>query len=431
VFNLQHSIKVFFRGIILFLLIINWNTISWFSITKKKVRRPLYGIKYYPARSSCSVLGRGGINMRVIEKGLPEEVGVDNKGLGRANDHLCKAIKSGEIGAASLTVVRRGKVIFERGYGLIYPAVGSSVVNVDSVFLLASITKPVTVWSLMQLVDEGEISIDDPVSHYLPEFSGGMRNRVLVRHLLSHTSGLPDMLPKNVELRRSHATLDEFVQGTIQTPLQFEPNTDFSYQSKGTLLASAIVERVSGESLRDFQQRRIFSPLNMRSSSLGLGGRSVKDLVWCGTASADRESEDERSWGWNTKYWRDLGAPWGGMHSNGKDLAVLLQTAMNGGIYDGHRILSFASAQAMQRNQNTHLAAPWGLGWAMADSIVWNRCGELVSSNTFGHTGATGTVAWADPLRELICIVLTNKMSHEGSLLRRVSNAVSAAVVDP
>ena len=84
----------------------------------------------------------------------------------------------------------------------------------------------------------------------------------------------------------------------------------------------------------------------------------------------------------------------------------------------------------MQRNQNTHLAAR-GLGWAMADSIVWNRCGELVSNNTFGHTGATGTVAWADPLRELICIVLTNKMSHEGSLLRRVSNAVSAAVVDP
>ena len=68
--------------------------------------------------------------MRVIEKGLPEEVGVDNKGLGRANDHLCKAIKSGEIGAASLTVVRRGKVIFERGYGLIYPAVGSSVVGI-------------------------------------------------------------------------------------------------------------------------------------------------------------------------------------------------------------------------------------------------------------------------------------------------------------
>ena len=369
--------------------------------------------------------------MRVIEKGLPEEVGVDNKGLGRANDHLCKAIKSGEIGAASLTVVRRGKVIFERGYGLIYPAVGSSVVNVDSVFLLASITKPVTVWSLMQLVDEGEISIDDPVSHYLPEFSGGMRNRVLVRHLLSHTSGLPDMLPKNVELRRSHATLDEFVKGTIQTPLQFEPNTDFSYQSKGILLAATIVERVSGESLRDFQQRRIFSPLNMKSSSLGLGGRDVEDLVWCGTVSADKESEDERSWGWNTRYWRDLGAPWGGMHSNGKDLAVLLQTAMNGGIYDGHRTLSLASAQAMQRNQNTHLAAPWGLGWAMADSIVWNRCGELVSNKTFGHTGATGTVAWADPLRELICIVLTNKMSQGGSLLRRISNCVSAAVVDP
>lgn len=369
--------------------------------------------------------------MRVLETGLPEEVGVDARGLERADSHLCNAVELGEIGAASLTVVRRGKVILERGYGLIYPAAGAPNVNADSVFLLASITKPVTVWSLMQLVDEGEVSIDDPVNHYLSKFSGEMRDQVLVRHLLSHTSGLPDMLPKNVELRRSHATLDQFVEGAIQTPLMFDPNTCFSYQSKGTLLTAAIIEKVSGEPLRDFQQRRIFSPLNMKSSSLGLGGRDVEDLVWCGTVSADKESEDERNWGWNTRYWRDLGAPWGGMHSNGKDLAVLLQTAMNGGIYDGHRTLSLASAQAMQRNQNTHLAAPWGLGWAMADSIVWNRCGELVSNKTFGHTGATGTVAWADPLRELICIVLTNKMSHEGSLLRRISNCVSAAVVDP
>jgi CubicO group peptidase (beta-lactamase class C family) len=369
--------------------------------------------------------------MEILETGSPEEVGVDSAGLERADGHLSNAIDLGDISAASLTVVRRRKVIFERGYGLMYPATDAPKVNPGSIFLLASITKPVTAWSLMQLVDEGEISIDDPVIQYLPKFSGEMRDHVLVRHLLSHTSGLPDMLPNNVELRRSHATLDEFVEGAQKTPLLFPPNSSFSYQSKGTLLAAAIVERVSGESLRDFQQRRIFSPLDMRSSSLGLGGRRVEDLVWCGTVSADNESEDERSWGWNTEYWRNLGAPWGGMHSNGKDLAVLLQTAMNGGRYDGRRILSLASTQAMQRNQNAHLRAPWGLGWALSDSIVWNRCGELVSNKTFGHTGATGTVAWADPLRELICIVLTNKMSHEGSLLRRVSNAVSAAVVDP
>ena len=369
--------------------------------------------------------------MKTIETGSPEEVGVDSAALECANSHLCNAINLGDIGAASLTVVRRGKMIMERGHGRMYPTTDAPKVNAESVFLLASITKPVTAWSLMQLVDEGEISIDDPVIHYLPKFSGEMRNQILIRHLLSHTSGLPDMLPNNIELRRSHAALDEFVEGAQKTPLLFPPNSSFSYQSKGTLLAAAIVERVSGESLRDFQQRRIFSPLDMRSSSLGLGGRRVEDLVWCGMVSADNESEDERSWGWNTEYWRDLGAPWGGMHSNGKDLAVLLQAAMNDGVYDGQRILSVASSQAMQRNQNAHLAAPWGLGWALSDSIIWNRCGELVSDKTFGHTGATGTVAWADPLRDLICIVLTNKMFHEGSLLRRVSNAVSAAVVDP
>ncbi len=84
---------------------------------------------------------------------------------------------------------------------------------------------------------------------------------------------------------------------------------------------------------------------------------------------------------------------------------------------------------AMTTDQNKGLNAPWGLGWALADSLVWNYFGELVSPATFGHVGATGTVAWADPERQLLCVVLTNQMVEEGSLLRRVSNAVSAAVV--
>ena len=113
-----------------------------------------------------------------------------------------------------------------------------------------------------------------------------MRNRVLVRHLLSYL-GLPDMLPKNVELRRSHATLDEFVKAQSKHLYNSSPILISAIRVRAPYWLPLLL-RVSGESLRDFQQRRIFSPLNMRSSSLGLGGRSVKDLVWCGTASADK-----------------------------------------------------------------------------------------------------------------------------------------------
>ncbi len=361
-----------------------------------------------------------------LSEGVSEDVAVSADGLAAAGAQLQRAVDGGHIGAATLTVARRGKLIYGQGYGRMRPEDGAPETSADAVFLLASITKPVTAWALMMLVDAGEVSLDDPAQRYLPEFRGGARDQIKVRHLLSHTSGMPDMLPNNTELRRAHAPLSEFVRCALQTPLLFAPNSDFRYQSKGTLLAAEIVERVSGQALRQFERERIFAPLGMVNSSLGLGERSIGDLVWCGLEAERAEDEDARSWGWNTPYWRDLGAPWGGMHSNGRDLAILMQTALNGGVYGGQRVLSVAASEAMVRDQNTHLNAPWGLGWALADSIVWNRCGELASSATFGHTGATGTVAWADPVRELICVVLTNKM--DDSLLRRVSNAVSAAV---
>jgi CubicO group peptidase (beta-lactamase class C family) len=363
-----------------------------------------------------------------LSASTPAEVDMCPEALERASATLETAIAEGQIGAASLTVARRGKIVLSRGYGHLRPEVGAAKVEADSVFLLASITKPITAWALMLLAERGLVSLDDPVGYYLPEYTGGARAEVQVRHLLSHTSGMPDMLPDNTELRRRHAALQEFVQGALQTPLLFQPNTQFRYQSKGTLLAAEIVERISGKELRDFEHEQIFAPLGLEASFLGLGGRDLSELVWCGNVAEKDEDEDARSWGWNTPYWRDLGSPWGGMHSNGPDLTVLMQTMLNGGIYGGVRVLSAAAAAAMVRNQNPYLPAPWGLGWALADSVVWNSCGELVAPTTFGHSGATGTVAWADPERELICIVLTNERVAAGSLLRRVSNAVAAAV---
>ena len=93
--------------------------------------------------------------------------------------------------------------------------------------------------------------------------------------------------------------------------------------------------------------------------------------------------------------------------------------------------LTPAAARAMKENQNPrHLEAPWGIGWALRDSRVWNFFGDLVSPQTFGHVGATGTVAWADLQTDLVCVILTNGMVEDGSLLNRVSNTVAAAIVE-
>jgi CubicO group peptidase (beta-lactamase class C family) len=364
-----------------------------------------------------------------LRTGAPSDVGMSADGLNRASALIASEVERGRITAAAILVARDSTIVLSEGFGRLSPGPEATPVTPDSVFLLASITKPFTACALMCLVDRGLISLNDPVSLHLPEFKGGERQKIRVRHLLSHTSGMPDMLPENIELRRARAPLSAFVERSLRTPLLYAPNTSFAYQSMGILLAGEIVEGITRMRLRDFKREEIFGPLGMRRSALGLGAFEIAETVWCGNTMA--ETEDARSFGPNTPYWRDMGHPWGGMHSTVGDLGIFLQTMLNNGAYDGSQIISPAAVKTMTTDQNRGMNAPWGLGWGLATSPVWDFFGETVSPATFGHTGSTGTIAWADPERRLLCVVLTNEMLEEGSLLRRVSNAVSAAVVSP
>lgn len=359
----------------------------------------------------------------------PASVGMSAERLARAAKVLEAEVQAGRVGAASILVARRERIVLEKGFGRMSAAAGAPAVKPDSVYLLASITKPVTACALMLLAERGQVVLGDPVSRYLPEFAGEDRARVLVRHLLSHSSGLPDMLPENTQLRRAHAPLSEFVKHAYTTPLLYPPGKGFRYQSMGILLAGEIVERLSGMRLRDFEAKEIFGPLGMKDSALGLGGRKIADSVEC-QESPGADPADTRSFGANSPYWRDMGHPWGGMHSTTRDLAILLQTFLNGGSYAGRHIFSPNTVREMTTDQNPGLQAPWGLGWALARSIAWNGFGDLISPRTFGHVGATGTAAWADPENQLLCVILTNRpySTDDGRLLRLVSNAVAGSV---
>lgn len=342
--------------------------------------------------------------------------------LTKAQDLIRLAVDRRKITAGSLVIWQHGRPVLEEGFGFRHPTDHSHPVDADSIFLLASITKPVTVTALMLLVERGMISLGDPVVSHLPEFVGEDRARMQVRHLLSHTSGMPNMLPNNHALRQSHAPVEAFVEEALKAELSFQPGTDFRYQSKGTLLAAEIVERLSGQRIRDFLKTNVFVPFGMKHTALGLGDWSIEDLVYCGTGP-DEESFTS-DWGHNSEYWRDFGCPWGGLHSSGRDVARVLQAAMT----DGGGVLSPATCRRMRIDHNVGLPAPWGLGWGLRDSRVWNYFGSICSSETFGHTGSTGTVAWADPVTQTVCVILTNKMTSEGELLRRVSNAVAAGM---
>jgi CubicO group peptidase (beta-lactamase class C family) len=363
----------------------------------------------------------------LLVAGSPASVGMSQPRLETAASILEAEVQRGTLGAGAILVARRGTIVLHQGFGRLSRQAASPAVTKDSVFLLASITKPVTACALMLLVERGKVSLSDPVSRYLPEFTGDERAKITVRQLLSHTSGLPDMLPENTQLRRANVPLSEFVKGTFKTPLLYSPGTSFRYQSMGTLLAGEIVERVSGMRLREFEKKEIFEPLGMKQSALGLGNMQISDTVEAWTSPTADRSDTER-FGANSKYWRDMGHPWGGMHSTTHDLAILLQTFLNGGAYDSKRVFSRATVKAMTADQNTHLQTPWGLGWALGRSAVWNFFGDLVSASTFGHAGATGTVAWADPETQVICVILTDRLLDDGRVLRSISNAVAASV---
>ena len=206
-----------------------------------------------------------------------------------------RAVAGGKIRASTLDV-RQGEHSFQRAFG--------EARTPDTPFLIASITKPMTAAGVMILADRGKLALEDAVHKYIPEFVEGDRKLITIRHLLTHTSGLPDQLPNNVELRKRHGTLKDFLAGTLKTPLLFKPGTQVKYQSMGILLAAVIAERVSGDSLPKFLERELFKPLGMGRTALGLGRFSIPETAQCQVDAAPGlyggGSSEAKSWDWNS-----------------------------------------------------------------------------------------------------------------------------------
>ncbi len=315
-------------------------------------------------------------------------------------------VDSGEVTAVVLHV-RRGGYESSRAFG---------TARVDLPFLIASPTKPMTASCVLWLRDRRELALSDQVARYLPALRGGQRGEITIRHLLTHTSGLPDMLPENVELRRQHAPLSEFVARTCRTALLFRPGDRVSYQSMGILLAAAIVEKVTGEALPTFMARTIFEPLQMRHSSLGLGGRAIAATASCQVPDAERSD-----WDWNSVYWRTLGAPWGGAHATAADLAAFLDGFAS---TDGEW-LRVASRREMRAIQTGPMRPRFGLGWQRDPADFGAAC----SAETFGHFGSTGTMAWHDPVTDTTFVLLTTRpaTASKASLLLPASDIIGRA----
>lgn len=274
----------------------------------------------------------------------------------------------------------------------------------DAPFLLGSITKPLCVAALMTLYDLDEFTLDDRISKFLPGFRGDGRDAVTIRHLLTHVSGLPDQLPDNAALRARHAGLNEFVDGALRVPLGFAPGSRYQYSSMAILIASHVAELISGTEIKEFVARAVLQPLGMNHSALGLGPFALTDVVPCQTEFGAPESgagdPAARDWDWNSPYWRRLGAPWGGAHCSAADVGRFLA----GFLHPDGRFLKPETARLMVRNHNPAGMTSRGLGFAAGSAAGSPGC----SARTFGHTGSTGTLAWADPETDTVCVVLTS-----------------------
>ena len=169
-------------------------------------------------------------------------------------------IADGRVQGASILVSQGAGLQFTRNFGT---AKGS-----EPVFLLASITKPMTAAAVMTLVDSGQLSLDDKVTKFFPAFTGEGREAITVRHLLTHTGGLPDMLGNDEMLREHHAPLSDYREGAIKAPLKFAPGTKYSYASMGILLSSEIAQKITGKPIADIMDERLFRPLGHETHGL-------------------------------------------------------------------------------------------------------------------------------------------------------------------
>lgn len=377
----------------------------------------------------------------VLADGRPEAVGLSAERLSRVAEHLETAVRSHTIPGGTLVVARHGVVVLEKAVGIARPADMAAAAN-DTIWLTASLSKPVTYMGLMLLVERGALTLDQPVKDLIPEFAGAGREGVKVVHLMTHTSGLPDMPPHNEELRKRHAPLADFIAEAAKAPLAFPAGTKVSYQSSGTLLCAHIVEKLSGMKLGDFLQRELFAPLGLADTYLGLRKTDRQNGLGDRRLALVRltEDQDRLDWTWNSEYWRNLGAPWGALQSTPREYAAFLQLLLNGGRWGDRRILSPSAARAIISDTTARLprlpadiarTEPWALGWMLQGPADAPRFGDLVSPNAFGHWGSCGTVAWSDPASGLLMVMMTNEPLDGGrspTFLRRLSNLVAASV---
>ncbi len=336
-----------------------------------------------------------------------------------------QAIRQNQIPGAVLVVSHGGKIVHRKAYGLRSVAPAREAMTLDTIFDCASLTKVVaTTSAIMLLLEEGKVRLNDRVTVYLPEFSGG-DSPITVRHLLTHFSGLRPFFELQPGAGYQAALRVAFAEKPTAPP-----GVRFVYSDINFILLAEIAQRASGQSLAEFTRRRLFQPLRMNRTMFN-PPPSLRRLI----APTERVDgvvlrgvvHDPRS--------RHMGGVAGhaGLFSTADDLGRFAAMLLGKGRFEGAPIFSPLTVEKMTTPQTPpNQPIQRGLGWDIESPFSSNR-GELLPVGSFGHTGFTGTSMWIEPVTETFVILMTNRVHPTvrppiESLRARVATAVAAGL---
>jgi uncharacterized protein YbbC (DUF1343 family)/CubicO group peptidase (beta-lactamase class C family) len=377
---------------------------------------------------------------------LPATQGFAAERLARMDAVIAASIEKKELPGAVVLVARHGKIVWRKAYGARAVEPQREAMTLDTIFDLASLTKVVaTTTSIMILVEQGKVRLADPVVQFIPEMKGEGRDAITIEQLMTHTSGFaPDF-----DLRERWTGYDEAIKHLYREPLRTPPGTRFVYSDINYIALGEVVHRASGLMLDEFARQNIFQPLGMRDTgfnpSASLRNRIAPtekrrgQMNYLGDSGANAGAEGEQ---WlrgqvhdPTSFRMSGVAGHAGLFSTANDLAIFCQMLLNGGVYNGARILSPLTIATMIRPRAvSETGAARGLGWDLATTFSSNK-GDLFPLGSFGHTGFTGTSIWIDPGTDSFVIFLSNRVHPDGKgdvgpLRGRVASIVASSITD-
>ncbi len=339
---------------------------------------------------------------------FPEEAGMSKAGLDSVRALMQQAVRDSVFPGAVLLVARHGKIALHEAFGTLGYGAFNRPTPLHALYDIASLTKVVGLTTAcMLLYERGRLKLDEKVQTYLPEFTGKDKDKVTVRHLLTHCSGL-------VAFRlyyRDYQTPDAIVNTILREEFEYPTGSKTVYSDLGAILLGKIVERLAGKPLDVFCREEIFAPLNMTDTFYNPPAALLPRIAPTefDTWTEGRKGDFAHGIVHDENAWR-LGGVSGhaGLFSSSRDLGVFLQMLLNGGSFGEAKLLQPETIALFTSRQEVVPGSSRALGWDTADGE--NSAGTLMSRKAYGHTGFTGTSLWADPERGLIVVLLSNRV---------------------